>query len=209
MRVGVLSDVHGDPGALAAVLRHLAGRVDGYLFLGDFCGYRSDVAECLGLWPEWEIVGVRGNHDQALLDLADGAGPPAGYSPALLPVLEQTLAAMSADHLAVLRTLPVQRIATIAGVVVAMYHGAPWDPLQARIYPDFQDWGRFADGAADVVLLGHTHHALVRHVGRVLVLNPGSVGQPRDALEPSYTILHLPARRVEMKRVARTRDLRA
>ena len=61
-----------------------------------------------------------------------------------------------------------------------MYHGSPWDFLQGRIYPDFQNWERFADVPADIILLGHTHYPLVKFVHGKHIINPGSVGQARN-----------------------------
>ena len=56
---------------------------------------------------------------------------------------------------------------------------------------------------ADVICVGHTHHPYVLEVGNQLVVNPGSVGQPRDR-DPraSYAVLELENRAVELKRIA-------
>lgn len=200
MRLAVLADVHGDPERLAAVLQHLRGRVDRHLFLGDFCGYGSDVSSCLALWPEPEIVGVRGNHDQALLDLVDRKAF-GEYPQAFVPVLERTRARLTAADIARLRALPRARILPVGNLSIAMYHGAPWDALNARVYPDFEHWDRFGSVEADLILLAHTHHAFHRRFGDKVIVNPGSVGQPRDGEGSSYAVLHLPQRRVDLERI--------
>ncbi len=61
-----------------------------------------------------------------------------------------------------------------------MVHSTPWEPRGAYLYPHSPLLERFAEIDADIVLYGHTHHQLVRRVGRVLVVNPGSAGEARD-----------------------------
>jgi putative phosphoesterase len=56
----------------------------------------------------------------------------------------------------------------------------PWEPQGAYVYPHDSLLARFGDAEADFVLYGHTHHQLVRRVGKVLVINPGSAGEARD-----------------------------
>src|SRR5579875_286920 len=63
---------------------------------------------------------------------------------------------------------------------VLMVHSTPWEPRGAYLYPHSPLLERFAEIDADIVLYGHTHHQLVRRVGRVLVVNPGSAGEARD-----------------------------
>jgi predicted phosphodiesterase len=61
-----------------------------------------------------------------------------------------------------------------------LVHSTPWEPRGAYIFPHSSELERFAEAEADYVLYGHTHHQLVRRVGRVLVINPGSAGDARD-----------------------------
>ncbi len=63
--------------------------------------------------------------------------------------------------------------------LVEMHHGSPLDSVNGRIYPDHQDWAACEAVEADVLALGHTHYPLVRSLPRPLVVNPGSIGQPR------------------------------
>jgi len=180
MRVGLLADVHANDAALAAVLAALRGQVDRYVFAGDLCGYYPFLAECLALWPESELVGVRGNHDQVLLDAARSGDVPAAYERQYGSAITRALARLQAHELARLEALPAAWCGTLGGVRVALYHGAPWDPLEGRVYPDFADWQRFTSVDAEVIVLGNTHHALARRVAGRLIINPGSVGQARD-----------------------------
>jgi putative phosphoesterase len=177
MLVGLIADVHGNPDALAAAIGPLAA-VDALIFAGDLCGYYGLVDECLGIWPESTRC-VRGNHDQMLLDMAadgpQGADVPAPAGSAL----SRNHASSGVALEAVIREWPVSLALELDGVKIEVYHGAPWDPLNGRVYPDFDDWARL-ECDADLVVLGHTHYQLEHRAGQTLVVNPGSVGQARD-----------------------------
>jgi predicted phosphodiesterase len=64
---------------------------------------------------------------------------------------------------------------------ILLCHGAPWDNDE-YIYPDaaLEVFERCASGGHHLVVLGHTHHAMALRVGATAIVNPGSVGQPRD-----------------------------
>ena len=90
----------------------------------------------------------------------------------------------------------------IGGVTLALYHGAPWDHLEGRVYPDFGDWERFNEVAADIILMGHTHYSFTKVHGDKMIINPGSVGQARDRSGAAcFAVLDLEARLVQHNRV--------
>ena len=70
---------------------------------------------------------------------------------------------------------------TLDGKRLLLVHSTPWEPRGAYIHPDSGLLTRFAEVDADIVLYGHTHQQLVRRIGRVLVVNPGSTGDARDS----------------------------
>lgn len=199
MKIGIISDIHGNSLALKRVLPTLLDVVDQVVFLGDLCGYYPFVEECIEIWDKSRIVGIRGNHDQVLLNcLRDGTRPSAEYEAIYGSALTRTLQGLSSASLSVLQSLPVSRILTLKGVKVVLYHGAPWDPLEGRVYPDYDKWERFLHVPGDVILLGHTHYPLEKRYGNKLILNPGSVGQPRDrSVEACFAILDLTSGEVQ------------
>ena len=69
---------------------------------------------------------------------------------------------------------------TLGGRRLLLVHSTPWEPRGAYVHPESGLLSRFAEADADIVLYGHTHRQLVRRVGRVLVINPGSAGEGRD-----------------------------
>jgi putative phosphoesterase len=202
MKLGLISDIHGNSPALGAVLPALLREADQVLFLGDLFGYYPFVEECVAMWDAARIVGVRGNHDQVLLDcVRSKRAPSAGYQARYGSALERSLRELSPAALALVESLPVTRTLDLEGRRLALYHGAPWDPLEGRLYPDSAEWDRVAETPADIILLGQTHHPFEkRHRGK-LIINPGSVGQSRDrGGDACSAVLDLPSGEVQLRR---------
>jgi putative phosphoesterase len=203
MKFGLISDIHGNSSAFKAVLDCLIERVDHILFLGDFAGYYSFVNECIEMIPADMMTGVRGNHDQILLDFLSSELLPDDYQKAFGSALKRSAEQLSETSKERLFDLPVQLHLNIEGVSLALMHGAPWDPLNGRVYPDFSDWNRFESCNDDIILLGHTHYPMVKHTGRKLIINPGSVGQPRDGKKGAcFAELDISSRDVQFFRVS-------
>jgi putative phosphoesterase len=100
-----------------------------------------------------------------------------------------------------LATLPLSQYVTVADTRFLLVHATPRDPLDEYAPAEVAFWERrLADVDADLVCVGHTHFPYVLEVGNKLVVNPGSVGLPRDGdWRASYAILE--DHNVELKRV--------
>jgi putative phosphoesterase len=203
MSIAVVSDVHGNAAALAAVISRLESEAEDVLFLGDLVGYYSLAHECLEMLRPLSLRGVRGNHDRVLLDCAEtGTRPDPAYVAAYGTAVTRSLDADDGRLVSFLRTLPESLVVEVGGIRIALWHGAPWDLLDGRVYPDFQDWDRFGNTDADILLMGHTHYPFERRIGTRLLLNPGSVGQPRDRSGVAeYAVLDPVAGRVRLAAV--------
>ena len=203
MRLGLISDVHGNSPALAAVFAALWGEVDQVIFLGDICGYYPFVNECMALWDGARIVSVRGNHDHILLEcLRQHIAPPAAYQARHGSALSRALRSLDPAAAALMQSWPTTRRLVVDGATLVLYHGAPWDPLEGRVYPDYSDWARFADVPGDIILLGNTHYPFHRRYHDKLIVNPGSVGQPRDRSDGACcALLDVANRTVQQRRV--------
>jgi putative phosphoesterase len=178
----LLGDIHGNDLALEAVLA--AAREAGaaaLLVTGDVVGYYFAPARALGLLDKWRIWMVRGNHEDMLsraranttvLNAIEGK-----YGSGLRTALGE-LSRKQIDHLC---RLPHPLEITLGSRRILLCHGAPWDN-DCYVYPDAPTdvLQRCAAGRHDLVVLGHTHHAMVHRVGPTTIANPGSVGQPRD-----------------------------
>lgn len=177
MRIAVLSDIHGNADALAAVLEDLKDRApDATVNLGDCFSGPLDVVRTHELLQGAGIAAtVRGNHDRVFLD----GSPLDGWDRMALPELTREMR----DWLA---TLP----ATAVLDDVFLCHGTPQDDTgywldvltpdgEARRAPLDHIVARATGIAQGVMLCGHTHVARAVHLpdGR-LVVNPGSVGAP-------------------------------
>jgi len=177
MRMLVLSDVHGNLPALEAVL---AEAHDAVACLGDIVGYGPQPAECLALLRAEAAVAVSGNHDRAV---AEGIAPRCSQRFEWLAEAVSAIArtALTSDDVAYLAALPHGATLETAGVAIALVHATPSDPLYGYRGSDARLWKRDVGSiGADVLLVGHTHIQFRLAVDEVAVINPGSVGQPKD-----------------------------
>jgi diadenosine tetraphosphatase ApaH/serine/threonine PP2A family protein phosphatase len=192
MRIAVISDIHANLHALQAVLVAIAAEdVDDIWCLGDLVGYGPRPNECVALVRERASVCLVGNHDLACverLDLALFMGPAGAAARWTRSVLEDES-----------RSFLLGLEPTARGEGVALAHGSPRDPIWEYILSEPAAAAAFAATAEPLVLVGHSHVALaialdedgvsggvaeagteVELPGRRHLLNPGSVGQPRD-----------------------------
>ncbi len=179
MRIGIVSDIHGNAAGLAAALARLES-VDRLLCAGDIQVQYRFSEPVIGLLREWEALAVLGNHDKVLLS-PHGAGVRRGGRG-------------SAEAWAWLAAQPAARRLAVDGLRLLLAHGAPWDDpasLHATyIYPtDAAGLRRVASYDADVVVLGHTHYPLLHREGATLIVNPGSCGEARDRGLLTYAVL--------------------
>jgi putative phosphoesterase len=182
MKVGVISDVHANYPALASILSASNNdRIEKWLVLGDLVGYYYWASECIEALQRLNIECIGGNHDRMVVlayrDRSKLEILRELYGSGHKVAVEQ----LNRVQIDWLDSLPDTSNICISGHRIHLCHGSPWDPIE-YIYPDApnETWKRFGQANFDVVLYGHSHYANVRFVGDTLVLNPGSVGQPRD-----------------------------
>jgi diadenosine tetraphosphatase ApaH/serine/threonine PP2A family protein phosphatase len=211
MRIALLSDVHSNLPALDAVLA-AAGDVDAIWHLGDVVGYGPDPDGVVARLRQRGATGVRGNHDAA----ACGGPEIDWFNPDARRAMEWTRTAISEDTRAWLASLPDRLQQDGCDLV----HGSPREPLWEYV----TSLGVARDNLrlleAPIGLHGHTHVPvawvqdgdrieLVRGrpgrplalEGRRALVNPGSVGQPRDGNpDASFAILDPEAGTVEWRR---------
>jgi putative phosphoesterase len=221
MRLAVLSDIHGNPIALEAVLADVeaAGGADAYWVLGDFSALGPDPVtplERVSRLPGARFT--RGNTDDYLVT---GQRPPpsaddAARAPALVARFGEVAAsfAWTAGYLAGrgwlpwLAELPLeQRLTLPDGTRLLGVHAAPGTAHGDGVRPtqtDAQLAELVASAEADLILVGHTHFALDRTVYDVRVVNLGSVSNPLvPDLRASYALIEADAAgyRLEQRRV--------
>ncbi|HEX2161961.1 MAG TPA: metallophosphoesterase family protein [Thermoleophilaceae bacterium] len=192
-RIAILSDVHGNlPAFETALADARAADVDAIWCLGDLVGYGASPDECVALAQAECDVLLGGNHDLAVagrIALTD-------FSPAAAAAARWTREHASPDTLAVLETLDPYR----ENGRIGLYHGSPTDPIWEYVLSTDQADSCFDAMGPRVGAIGHTHVALRftrTDDGEVIgeqtpggtehdlggddwLVNPGSVGQPRD-----------------------------
>lgn len=197
MSIGLLADIHGNVVGLDAALGALSDAdVDQIWVAGDIVGYYPYVNEVIERIRSRDCVCVAGNHDLALLD--PSLVSPDQWLAYNLDYVDRTITTEYRDWLA---SLPTMREFVVHERRALLCHGSPWR-VDEYMYADAEGWNRFENVDVDVVVLGHTHIPLVRRVGRTIVVNPGSCGQPRD-YDPraSFAVLDLSDCRVSVQRV--------
>lgn len=193
MKILILSDVHSNLVALEAVLS-AAGEVDAVWNLGDTIGYGPKPRECIDRMVDLFANPVLvGNHDLACIGEIDIAE----FNPVAQVASRWTALQLGMDHRAYLRDLP----ATIDAGPYTLAHGSPRSPVWEYVTNITIATENFACFESDVCFIGHTHIAMFArltpdapeaeiaplHHGQSLdllggryLINPGSVGQPRD-----------------------------
>jgi len=215
VRLGLLSDIHGNRVALAACVKALeAEEVDDLHCLGDIVGYGPDPGGCIDLLRKKDIPSVLGNHDIAI---ADGEGLE-WFNPLAHEAAMWTREQLTDEQIAYLAGLP--RTRTLG--VVTLCHGAPDDTHHYVVTEDEADEA-LESVSTTYVVCGHTHLPTVHVIGerpfhmtdfeetttvRIppkcrALLNPGSVGQPRDGFpEASCAVVDTRRRTFTVHRVA-------
>ncbi len=197
MRILVVSDVHANWAALSAINEPH----DVCLCLGDLVDYGPDPSPCVAWAMEHAQYAVRGNHDHGVAQGIPVQGE-TGYR-YLTRVTRSTMwDALSHDQRRWLLELPVMQRVTLDGARFLLVHATPRDPLDEYVLRDEAAWKRrLEDVEADVVCVGHSHMQFKLRVGDKMVVNPGSVGLPRDG-DPRAAYAVIEDGRVELKRTA-------
>jgi len=197
MRILVVSDIHANWPALAAI----AEPHDLCLCLGDLVDYGPDPAPCVRWAMAHARYSIRGNHDHGVaqaVEVAEGAG----YRYLARATRPLVWPALGPEERRYLIRLPVTQRLTLGGRRFLLVHGTPRDPLDEYLGGDPDLWARrVKDAGADIVCVGHTHKPFHLLAEGVVVLNPGSVGQPRDG-DPRASYAIIEDDRIELKRVA-------
>ncbi len=194
MRVAIISDIHGNLEALTTTLRYLEKHdIDQILCIGDVIGYYPDPIACIELVHTHIAKTIAGNHDVTVItEDSEFRKEMSWYNPYAAHALSWTRKTLEKDRKAWnwLMSLPLSQIIEIAGKKIFLVHGSPDSPLEEYIYyegrSDYRTRARMNkwlnNNNWDILLLGHTHVPFCFRSKKTggIVLNPGSVGQPRD-----------------------------
>jgi putative phosphoesterase len=169
MRLGLISDIHGNYEALKEVLSELDKmNVSEIYCLGDVVGYYSQVNECCDELRLRKIPCVMGNHDWYM-----SSGGFCPRSKSVNDCLVYLRKVITIENLMWLRTFPVQRFIKN----IHMLHGGWSDPIDEYLNPTAE---YFSIIKGENFVSGHTHLQSLHKFDNKVYCNPGSVGQPRD-----------------------------
>jgi len=197
LRFLILSDIHANLTALQAAVATVEGRWDRALCLGDIVGYGPDPNDAMDFVRSLNPVMIRGNHDKAACGITDASD----FNPVARIAAEWTTSNLRPENLEILRQLPMGPVRVDD---LTLVHGAVADEDEYVFAP-----GQALDGLLEspspITFFGHTHFqggfsyrqsqleviqmkplpgpsfsALQMETTTRYLLNPGSIGQPRD-----------------------------
>ena len=213
MRTLVISDIHSNIEALHAVFAAAEqdGSIERVLCLGDIVGYGPAPMDCLEVLWARNAVSIQGNHDAAVA----GVVGTENFNPFAAEAVRWTNAQLSGDAIHYLANLPE----SLVDESFLLVHGSP----KERLWDYLMSYGQAVDAWADTdssdLLVGHSHYQFAIEAARGienpgpqglsvpmgyarLVVNPGSVGQPRDGdSRAAYAIYDADARMIYLHRV--------
>jgi predicted phosphodiesterase len=196
MRYLIFTDIHGNLEALEAVFESLKDQdIDHYLFLGDLVGYgaspNSIIEKIQDLKP---CTKVRGNHDKAVCQ----AEPVDNFNPIAAAAIQWTKRNITEANLKLLKKIPEGPLKIDNSITIC--HGSPFDE-DYYIFGEFDAAEAFLHLETPLCFFGHTHfpfvyrqkakkiegtfmggntQEIIIEKGTNYLINPGSVGQPRD-----------------------------
>jgi len=174
MKIGLLSDAHGNPEGLANCMAVLTSKgAERLYFLGDAVGYLPRWAEVLELLQTHDVTCLRGNHDDRVLHFALNESATDAYQ--LLPSYLESIH----SYVEWMASWPDSISVELDGLSLMLMHASPEDRLNGYVYP----WTNVSDidwPKADAIGMGHTHRPFARYHEGQLLFNPGSCGLPRD-----------------------------
>ncbi|MHA2224724.1 MAG: metallophosphoesterase family protein [Candidatus Hodarchaeales archaeon] len=202
VKVAVISDIHGNLEALLTVFRDIDNRKVDYVFCtGDIVGYYPHPLECIELVKTRCDHIIKGNHDEVVID--ENFDKKVKWfneiaAESLTWTRKHLLNASAKAHF--LESLPTQKTIIINERKILLAHGTPEKKWEYFLYPYWFGAPLPEQKAIlnkwlkkwELVFIGHTHQPFVYKFRKKLVINPGSVGQPRDGIpKASYALVEI------------------
>ena len=192
MKIAIISDIHGNYSAYSKAKDIISNMdVDHIFFLGDMFGYYYEGLRIFrDLVTMDNVTMILGNHDQFFVEAykTNDQIKIHDYIQKYGSSINTFLSDVTEDEIALLSSIPSQKDLVIDGIQFRLIHGGPEDSLNQRVYPD-SNFNPAWYEHSDMLILGHTHHRMLKKIEQKVILNPGSLGQPRDGLPPSFAVL--------------------
>ncbi len=188
-KIGIIADPHSNAEAMKTVLEDIPD-VDRIICAGDLVGYGPEPNEVVKITKSRDILTVLGNHDDAVI-----RGKFNPFDELVAEADKWTQKQLTSDNMNYLKNLNKTEEIDEEENKIFIAHGTPRKPLKEYLYPGTTNRALIKmtqNTTADIIVLGHTHVPLETTIQGKLIINPGSIGQPRDR-EPkaSYMVLEL------------------
>ncbi len=189
MKILILADIHANWEALST-FASIETSWDACLFLGDLVDYGVTPGPCIDWVRTHATAWVRGNHDHAVAQRVPARGG-TGYRALAAATRPLHWDCLNDVQMGFLARMPVTKYVTFGDLTFFLVHGTPHDPLDEYLSGNPTLWQkRLENIEADFVCVGHTHLPFHLELDGMQVLNPGSIGQPRDGNpQGSYAIV--------------------
>jgi len=175
MKIAIVSDIHGNFHALSA----LPESYDELWVLGDLVNYGPDPAAVVDFVKSEAVLVVRGNHDHSIGFRQDPQCS-VRFREMAEATRQYTDSVLNFGQKHFLRHLPLYLETKRGNTRFYICHAIPSDPLFGYCEADSSRWVAEVESVdADVILVGHTHVPALRTIGLCIVVNPGSLGQPK------------------------------
>ncbi len=175
MRIAVLADIHANLPALEAVLKDVDNLgVDAIWVAGDIVGYNPWPNEVVRILKDRKVRAIRGNHVRAAL-----TGDTTWFNELAAAAVRWTRIVLTPASVGYLKFLEDRTRLHVPEGVAAIYHGSPRNDDE-YVMPWAVDEALMRMASAHFVVLGHTHVPMAYSSRYGILVNPGSVGQPRD-----------------------------
>jgi putative phosphoesterase len=175
VRYALISDIHSNLLALQAVLEDIDGQgADLMVCAGDLIGYGPYPNEVVREIKKRGAICISGNHERALVEM-----DPEGMNPLAAAAIWWTAKHIGAEELEFLRGLRPHSSLNLSGIPTGLFHGSPWND-DDYIYEEDANAQLLEMGRCELLISGHTHVPYKVVIPEGALVNPGSVGQPRD-----------------------------
>lgn len=192
MKLIVFSDIHGNLEAFH-IFKELLEKIeyDNLIFLGDVFGYyyeQEEIVSELKSMPNL-LACLMGNHDRYFQNAFEHSKMEKEYIAKYGHSYDNVRKRYSEETYKTIAEYKNNYVFSVNGHKIGAFHGMPSNPLEGRLYPDNEITDSKQFDSFDYVLLGHTHCKMERKCNSTLIINPGSIGQPRDGKGHSFARL--------------------
>lgn len=206
MKILIASDAHANIEPLKLMLENC--KFDYSIFLGDIVDYGTRPSETVDVVRENFDSIVQGNHDNAAAFGVDCMCGQENHELSVYTREEITMKELSSNDVKFLQSLKLYDELEVDNVKISISHGSPRNTLYEYVYPWSINMEMFTSTLGQrlppgIFLVGHTHYQFFSQLKGYTVINPGSIGQPRDNdPRPSYCLYDTDSGSVELNRIS-------